>query len=193
MDYTLYCGVRDAAWRILICENINSLPVSTSRLCRNMGIKIKWFQPSDNNDGFSTIIDGVPHIFVAADLFPPRARFTVAHELGHLLLGHIGDRRLVNHEPSVNDNPIECAANSFAARLLAPACVLWGCNVQNADDIMNLCDISRTAAEFRMDRMLILYNRRKFLMSPLERRVYEQFMPFVDKYCSLLNKRRMLL
>lgn len=79
---------------------------------------------------------------------------------------------LVCREPAPGDNPIEQTANVFASRLLAPACVLWGCGVQSAEDIAQLCDISRAAAEFRWSRMQELYRRQRFLTSPLERLVY---------------------
>lgn len=82
-------------------------------------------------------------------------------------------------EPDPGDNPIEQAANVFASRLLAPACVLWGCGVQSAEDIERLCDISRAAAEFRWTRMQELYRRQRFLTSPLERLVYAQFEDYI--------------
>lgn len=86
---------------------------------------------------------------------------------------------LVCREPDPGDNPIEQAANVFASRLLAPACVLWGCGVQSAEDIEQLCDISRAAAEFRWTRMQELYRRQRFLTSPLERLVYDQFADYI--------------
>lgn len=75
--------------------------------------------------------------------------------------------------------PIKQTANMFAARLLAPACVLWGCGVRSAADIMRLCDISEQSAEYRWARMQELYKRGKFLTHPLERAVYEQFSDYI--------------
>lgn len=110
-----------------------------------------------------------------------RSRFTIAHELGHILLGHVGKYELVKREPAPSDNPMEQEANVFASRLLAPACVLWGCKVQSAEDIARLCDISLTAAEYRWTRMQQLYRRDKFWISPLEREVYAGFKKFIDR------------
>lgn len=112
----------------------------------------------------------------------PRQRFTAAHELGHILLGHVGEKNLVNREPSPSDSPIEKEANVFASRLLAPACVLWGCGVRSAEDIMELCGISRLAAEFRWQRLQALRGRELFLTSQLERQVYERFEPFIKEH-----------
>ena len=180
MKYTEYHKSRDAAWQILLDLQIDHLPVKVSDVCRRLGITVKLYESSDQNDGFCTVVDGKAVIFVNKKCPPSRQRFTAAHELGHLILGHVGTfRHLVNREPSSQDNPIEQAANVFASRLLAPACVLWGCRIGNAAQLAKLCDISQTAAEFRMHRMKLLYERDKFLTSPLEREVYSQFYDFI--------------
>ncbi|MGN0517092.1 MAG: ImmA/IrrE family metallo-endopeptidase [Acutalibacteraceae bacterium] len=179
MNYKKYQNVRDVVWKILIQENITALPIKVGSLCANLGIIVKYYLPNDDNDGYCTFVNDVPYIFVNKNCVHSRKRFTIAHELGHLLLGHVGKYNLVNREPSPSDKPIEHEANVFASRLLAPACVLWGCEVKTAADIVALCDISPKAAEFRMKRMEELYKRNKFLTSPLERQVYAQFKNFI--------------
>lgn len=181
MRYDEYKISRNLAWEILLQEQITELPISVSGICKNMGIKIKYYIPEDDNSGMSMILDGEPVIFVNQNESTERKRFTAAHELGHILLGHVGKYNLVNREPSGNDNPIERAANIFASRLLAPACVLWGCGVKNADDIAALCRISKQSAEYRMERMKILYERNVFLTSALERKVYLSFKNYIEK------------
>ena len=181
MNYKDYQYSRDMAWRILRDLHIRELPVSTTEVCRRMGVAVKLYDPTDDNDGCSLIIDGQPIILVRREMLPTRQRFTTAHELGHILLEHVGQYPLVNREPQATDNPIEQAANVFAARLLAPACVLWGCGVQTAADIQRLCHISRQAAEYRMARMQLLYARDRFLISPLELAVYRQFKEYIKK------------
>lgn len=180
MNYSAYQNSRNLAWEVLLQEQVTCLPVKTSRVCRQMGISVRYYDPEDENDGYSTILDGKPVIFVKQDCLRARQRFTVAHELGHILLGHVGEYTLVNREPSSKDNPIEQAANVFASRLLAPACVLWALDAWTAEDIMRLCDISRQAAEYRAARMAELRQRGKFLSHPLERQVYEQFRGFIE-------------
>ena len=151
------------------------------RLCKALGVSVRRYTPAerDSNDGMSTVIGGAPTIMVSSLTIPARQRFTCAHELGHIILGHVGRYDLVCREPEPGDNPIEQAANVFASRLLAPACVLWGCGVQSAGDIERLCDISRAAAEFRWSRMQELYRRQRFLTSSLERAVYAQFEDYI--------------
>lgn len=170
------------AWKILLDEHINSLPVPIIQICRDLGIEVKFKSSLTDkiNSGQCVIISGRPIIFVAPDCEQRRRRFTVAHELGHILLGHIGEYELINREPSPNDNPIEREANVFASRLLAPACVLWGCKVQSAEEISKMCNITQTAARFRFDRYKLLLKRDRFLSSPLEREVYKQFSDYIN-------------
>lgn len=97
------------------------------------------------------------------------------------MLGHVGKYKLVNRKPNPDDRPIEQAANVFASRLLAPACVLWGCGAKTPEQIAALCGISHKAAQFRADRMEMLYKRNKFLSSPLEREVYRQFAAYIEE------------
>ncbi len=182
MNYKEYQNARDTVWRLLIDLGISELPINTVKVCAELGIKLHYYEPTtDESDGMSCYINGVPHIFVSSAVLPERRRFTVAHEIGHIILGHVGKFELVNREPSPTDNPIEQAANVFASRLLAPACVLWGCNVQTANQIQELCKISRTAAEYRAERMNELYKRNRFLTSSLEQKVYSQFETFIKQ------------
>lgn len=182
MNYRKYQNARDLAWRVLIHENVTELPVDVVELCRRMGIRVQYYKPTDKNDGYCTIFLGWPRIFVSSKCSPERQRFTIAHELGHILLGHVGRAELVNREPSGSDNPIEHDANIFASRLLAPACVLWALDARTPEQIARLCRISYQAASFRAKRMALLYARNKFLTSPMERQVYTQFGEFICRW-----------
>lgn len=183
MKYYDYTVSRNLAWEIMIREEITTLPVMVGDLCKQMGIPIYLYNRSAEHpyDGFAALHDGKMYISVARDCTVERQRFTAAHELGHILLGHVGKYELVNREPSAMDNPIEQAANVFASRLLAPACVLWALDLHTPEEIARLCKISYQSAAFRAERMEILYKRDKFLTSPFEERVYDQFKPFIFK------------
>ncbi|MBQ8357058.1 MAG: ImmA/IrrE family metallo-endopeptidase [Clostridia bacterium] len=184
MNYKDYQKSRDLAWEILHREKICALPVNVLEICKHLGMKVLENAELDPKvgDGLGCILGGVPYVFIRPGQSRQRLRFTVAHELGHILLGHVGKYKLVNREPSPQDDPVEQAANGFAARLLAPACVLWGCRVSSAAEIAALCDISPTAARYRWERMQILLERGKFLQSPLERKVYRQFKGYIKEY-----------
>lgn len=198
MDYKKYQTSRDLAWQILINHKIAQLSVKVSDICMANQIKVISYK-----SGYEFIKDcGLVRNTVSSDGFTfgkmifyneqcsiPRQRFTVAHELGHILL-HNG-QGVYNREPSEKDIPIEAEANVFASRILAPACVLWGIGVTSAKQISEMCNISMQSAEFRFKRLSELYEREKqfmreynkscFLMSPLERAVYNQFSDFINR------------
>lgn len=197
MDYRDYQNARDAAWRILLDCNVDRLPVRLNAVCRKLKIRVLTYgqnarmieranlsQAVHCTDGMTFYIGETPIVLFNEKVLPARAKFTVAHELGHIVLGHVkpGSVTTMNREPHPKDAPEEQAANRFAVRLLAPACVLWGMGVHTSEDIMDLCHISRQAAQFRANRMKELYQRNKFLTSKLERDVYWQFQPFIREY-----------
>ena len=134
--------------------------------------------PSEN--GASILYEKECFIVIDDENTVQRCRFTIAHELGHILLGH--PTRNGYHARTIDKvrPQIESEADMFASRLLAPACVLWGLNLHTAEEIAKLCNVSITAAQIRAERMDVLYKRDKFLISPLERKVYEQFKGFID-------------
>lgn len=181
--YGNYKKSRNAAWQVLIDFQISALPVHVSDIAKKADIRIVKNSNTHllNSDELAVSIldNGRWYIVFDDTLSAERARYTIAHELGHIFLGHPLDRyaRTISKEKPAD----ETAADMFAARLLAPACVLWGLNVQSADEIRQLCEISKQAAEIRMERMKLLYERNKFLLSPLERQVYEQFQSFINE------------
>lgn len=185
MDYREYKKSRDLAWEILLNEGVRELPVHVGKLCQGMGIQVGYFDPEPGgSDGFSLTLGGRVGIAVSRRCSVERQRFTCAHELGHILLGHLGAAGLVNREPDPGDDPLEQAANVFASRLLAPACVLWALEARTPERIAELCGISLQSATFRAQRMELLWQRNKFLTSPLERQVYEQFADFIRHHRS---------
>lgn len=185
MYYGAYKNSRNASWQCLIDNKISELPVSLTTIARNSSVKV--IKNSDANElqpdesGISLLI-GTEYFIVYDDTQSKgRCRFTIAHELGHIFLGHLlidskGARIFDTSRPQ-----IEQEADVFAARLLAPACVLWGLGLKTPEQISKVCEISYTAAKIRAERMELLYKRNKFLTSSLERKVFDNFKDFIDK------------
>ncbi len=194
MNYRDYQNARDLSWQILIRFGVREMPVRISDGIKKMGIVMASYSKSEAflseiglarltqvTDGLSVNLEGKYYIFYRGDMVPGRIRFTVAHELGHIVLGHLERQSHTtrNREPQAGDAPIEQAANVFASRLLAPACVLHDLNALTPERISKLCDISLTAARFRAERMELLEKRGAFGASPLEREVHNQFRAFI--------------
>lgn len=205
MNYQSYKASRDAAWDVLIKHKVNALPVKISRICKAERIVVSSYrkgaevikalgfeESTRDNGGFAVMLGGRGYIFYDDTCSLQRQRFTVGHEYGHFVNGDVGEKPTNrNKEPSEEDNEVESGANIVASRILAPACVLWALDVHTAEEIARLCDISVDAAQWRMKRLELLYNREQeflinkgrscFLLSPKERIVYEQFLPFITK------------
>ena len=194
MSYGQYKDARDAAWRILLDCDIRSLPVKPSEICRHYGWILSDYQNGEKSiellglshlktqtDGFCTVSKNHVYIFFDGSLPSGRQRFTVAHEIGHLVLGHVGPgmATVANREPTGSEQAEERQANQFAARLLAPACVLHEIGAVTPETIQNVCGISRQAAEFRARRMQELENRGRYYTSPIEQKVFKQFESYI--------------
>ncbi|MDE5763789.1 MAG: ImmA/IrrE family metallo-endopeptidase [Ruminococcus sp.] len=179
MNYNIYKYARDAAWKFLIESHVTSLPVKLSEICRQRGILLlydydgKYLSGGENGCTF-TDDEKRFNIILNPDDSIELKRYTMAHELGHIFLDH-----LVNTTFSSSD--MEYQAERFAINILAPACVLWGLDLHTAKDISEACNISEKAAQKRAERMAVLYRRNKFLTSPLEKQVFEQFKTFMLK------------
>ena len=192
MNYNDYKVARDLAWNVLIECGINKLPINLARIANHYGIYIIKYSDSDylrrhnlpNEDGYSRLIDKKQVIYYNDKKPIYRTRFTLAHELGHCLLGHLdfGETLHRNTENDVSDTR-EQQANVFARDLLMPATVLHSLNICSADDISNICNVSMQSAEIRFNRLLELNKRGMFNKHPLERQVYNNFNTYIKKEC----------
>lgn len=174
MHYEIYKNARDASWRFLIQHNICSLPVDLKSIISVMRITVRKDDSGilrSDERGRTVNESGDLHIIVRDEPVPQK-RYTIMHEIGHIVLGHT--------ESDGRSDVDEYAAERFAIGVLAPACVLWGIGVKMAEEIAELCNISITSARIREKRMQELYARNKFLTSPLERQVLEQFSDFIN-------------
>lgn len=91
------------------------------------------------------------------DMNEGRIRWTLAHELGHICLGHLGtmgehrerymDRRDYRYEE------FEREADFFAWNLLAPLPVMAEMGVSSPEDVREIFGLSRQAAAIQYDRL----------------------------------------
>lgn len=180
MFYAIYKNIRDSAWQCLIDFKADSLPVSVAAIARNANITVTKNRDAhalSENELGKTLTDGKSWIIIYDDTLPEEvSRFAIAHELGHIFLGHDMAYVKYSHLKQFEKKPkSELQADAFALRLLCPACVLWGLNISKAEDISVCCKVPYNIAEQRAKRMKELYKRNKFLTTPLEKEVYKQF------------------
>lgn len=193
MSKNKYQRSRDAAWSALLASGVAELPVDLNAVTRALEIRVRTYQTEREflrrnrleaaaraTDGMALFAAGAPAILFDSDRSPRRIRFTVAHEIGHLVLGHVrpGERTTVNREPSSEDSPTELAANVFAGCLLAPTCVVRALGLRTAEEIARACNVSTSAAEFRVAR---LEQEPDDITSPLEEEVFRAFRPYIER------------
>lgn len=182
MNYGCYKNARNGAWQCLIDYKINSFPVKVSQIVRQAGIVLLKNSAvnllSENESGTTLLQRGKLYIIYDDEQSPQRCRFTVAHELGHIFLGHMFNS---NGNGFLTEDDAEHSANVFARDLLAPACVLHELQILSAVEISQLCNISFEAATYRAKRMQDLEKRNAFYMHPLEQKVIKQFNQFINK------------
>lgn len=184
--YGAYKNVRDSAWQVLIDFNIRSVPVDVVKIACSSDISIiknSEINELKSSEVGASILDGDKWYIVYDDTVSKgRIRFTLAHELGHIFLGH--PLKLGYHARTIDtDKPeTEQQADMFAARLLVPACVVWGLDLHTPAEIQQAFDVSLSAAKARASRMQVLYQRNKFLSSRLERQVYDNFKDYISAH-----------
>ena len=127
MVYGRYKEIRNAAWQTLIDFNVRSLPVSISDITDQLGIglidNIKINLLKQDERGATIYVKKQWYIILDESEQVETQRFTAAHELAHILLGHILTAK-AKYRTFTKRTEEEQAADMFAARLLAPACVL---------------------------------------------------------------------
>ena len=195
-NYEKYVQARDAAWKLLIDCSVTALPVDPASICKHYNYRLISYRRGKDaiaalgldglmprTDGFCIYSGNKCYIFFDDSMSRQRQRFTIAHELGHIQLGHIGDNQhtRINREPSAHDDPIEIQANWFAARILAPACVLHSLHALTPPEISHVCEISIAAATFRAQCMELLEQQHVYLQNPLEQQVARQFESYVRR------------
>lgn len=192
--YGIYKNIRESAWKCLIDHKITTLPVDIIRIARASDLHVikdshvSVLAPLENGRSY---YDGKNWYIVYNDKSPlPLARFTVAHELGHIFLGHELKYLKYSRARAIQQRPnFEIEADRFAIRLLSPACVLWGLGLHSPEEIASYCHIDLELAAKRAERMKLLYRRGKFLSSPLERQLFNEFMPFIQAQATKSNRR----
>ena len=191
---------------VLLSSGCRSLPVDLSELAAANGIKLISYEDcaATYDMDIAAMYRSISHLgfsFRDEDHFicvvnekacgKQRRRWTTAHELAHVFLGHVSSK---------HHKELEQAADSFAARLLAPMCVLHFCGVSSAEEIARLTGLSMQAAAIRLGELSTLRRAHSeqmrlaakqgreldradmFLPDESTKRLFMQFLPFIAEY-----------
>lgn len=186
-SYAKYKEVRDVSWEIFLEYGIDTLPVDVVALANNLDVQVvknsEVHLLEKSQKAISLFYNNQWYIVYYETQDSKVLTFTLAHELGHIVLGHELIRN-DNTQLTFNTSKpqTETDADMFAIRLLAPACVLWGLKLHHPREVSEICNISISAATHRFNRLQKLKKRNKFLTSPTEKKVFKQFERFINSY-----------
>jgi transcriptional regulator with XRE-family HTH domain len=146
-----------AAQELLVKARIKKPPVPVAQLAERCGASVHRLEGNVGISGLLVALESGALIGYA-DEHEQRTRFTIAHELGHLLLRHyehfhIDPRDAVTEgDPPDYDWRDERAANDFAAELLMPGAWIAQHYQQtpNLTRLANTFKVSRQAMQYRL-------------------------------------------
>lgn len=112
---------RQTARNLLSNIGINNPPILlkdiVNHIKKEKDLSVYSWAFGDNTDGIQITTGDVATIGYNKNQHPHRQRFTIAHEIGHLLLGHTGENLIFTFN---SKDPKEIEASQFAAELLMP-------------------------------------------------------------------------
>ncbi|MEG0753332.1 MAG: ImmA/IrrE family metallo-endopeptidase [Angelakisella sp.] len=154
--------VRSLACEALLKAGVRRLPVRIKSVAEQFGISVfTYTQYADTvdcsvaevaqrygADGFTQCIGGRVAVFYYQNGNLRRIRWTIAHELAHVLLGHLQDGGGADADRQ---------ADALAAELLCPSAVVAACGCTGPRELVQLCDISPAAAACRWRELAAPY------------------------------------
>ena len=160
----------EAAWRALREHAALSFPIKPSRIAKERGIFLYTYHQyrqatgrpllqvavSYGTDGFTQYIHGNYVVFYNPTNPIPRIRWTLAHELGHILMGHFASGYSTPGNPPLDQGEKaweDVMADRFASQLLCPLPGVFLCGPSSQGELAQLCDLSAQAAGITWGRL----------------------------------------
>lgn len=130
----------------------DTLPVPLTHISQLNDINIH-LSPLKNIAAYYMEQDGRRIIVVNKHTRRTRQRFSVAHEIGHVVLRHGAIRFMMNGYHGGRPEWQETQANAFAAELLIPKLALARMGAMTPRQIAQLCGVSMEAATIRAEQL----------------------------------------
>ena len=156
---------------LLDIHGLTTAPVSVEKIARLLGARLRFSPLDEELSGMIYIKGDTPIIGVNSQHHPNRQRFTIAHEIGHLLLHrdeiidqvHVDKRFPVlmrDANSATGTERMEIEANQFAAELLMPSFLLSEMLNKQGFDIDDEEPLERLAKKFRVSRQALEFRIR---------------------------------
>lgn len=159
-----------SAREVLVKLGIKAMPVPVEKIAKALGAVVRFSPLDEELSGMIYVKDGVPVIGVNSLHHPNRQRFTIAHEIGHLVMHrdmisenvHVDKQFRVlmrDSNSSTGSEEIEVQANRFAAELLIPSSMFDPTKIL-ASDIDDEGPLDELAKKFRVSKQMLEYRIR---------------------------------
>lgn len=143
-----------------------SLPINVANIAEKLGIKVTGAFGMEDNASGSIERHSDDSFEITYDITEAqvRQRFTIAHEIGHFVLGHLNEqqrcfRDLPSNFMSDAMSEKERQANAFAAELLMPEQIVKYAiekkNVTHVAALANVFNVSQAAMSYRLKNLRI--------------------------------------
>lgn len=129
MTHSYVTAARKEAQKLIERFGVKTPPVPVERIAKELGIRVQYAPFDGDLSGMAFVKDGKPIAGVNSLHHPNRQRFTLAHEIGHIVL----HRQLIESEVHIDKgslrrdtlasagiDPVEIAANAFASEFMMP-------------------------------------------------------------------------
>lgn len=133
-----------------------------------------------NQDGFATkSVNGTHYIFYNDKLGYAERNEVIAHEIGHIVLGHTSVGLILgkSDNPDIEDMQ-EKEAIAFSAYLLAPTCVLVNAGITKPYLIEKVTTISQNGVK---EVLYDIINLKSYTRTPEEAELCKQFSRFIRR------------
>lgn len=114
-----------------------------------------------------------------------RIRWTIMHEIGHAYLGHLDSKRTSILKWNLSKekyNNYEQQAQIFAKEVLAPEFILYLIGAHSISEIMEICEIPKSAAERIANAITELINDKK--------KIHDSTLLTIRPYLHFLSSRQ---
>lgn len=145
---------RQAARNLIKTAKIVKFPILLKDVAKFIPeLRIDGVELDDSISGIQVTYKGKPFIAYNTNHATTRKRFTVAHEIGHIMLGHTSCG-----QGSSSSSPLEVEANQFAAELLMPLALLKETMKTHTtvSTLAHQCWVSKDAMSHRVMEMNLL-------------------------------------
>lgn len=151
--------------------NIQSFPINCFDILEQMGIVSHAYSSLSDSKRHSCLLISEDAFVLKNEVYyndtqlVGRMRFSLMHELGHIVLEHSKNRTELE----------EIEANYFASNIIAPRMAIHYANCKNEVHVANLFELTYEAAGYAFSDYRKWHRNAVYKMKPIDHKMYQHF------------------